>query len=55
MRNTQFYQGNCQVAVGQADGQLSQKTQLQLEKKSVFHKLLQQVKSFGMSQVSGVI
>lgn len=33
MHGTQFYQGNCQVAVGQADGRLPQEPQLQLEEK----------------------
>lgn len=40
MRDSQFYQGNCQVAVGQADGQLSQKPQLQLEKKRCFSQVV---------------
>lgn len=33
MRGTQFYQGKCQVAVGQADGQLSRKASTQGQKK----------------------
>lgn len=33
MRDTQFYQGKCQVAVGQADGQLSRKASTPSRKK----------------------
>lgn len=35
MRDTQLYQGKCQVAVGQADGQLSRKASTQSRKKKV--------------------